>query len=97
MSSIRTIKSMSEEDRGYIESVSRKFYMVRVSTGRSVKEFAEFMGVTPLTIYKVENMKQKPNLILCIRLCKCEGITMDDLIYMDDVNFFNKYIMKLKA
>ncbi len=57
-----------------------KLKTIRKQSGLKVKEIAEKMGVSRLTLWNYENGKRKPTFETIVKLSKIYGVSVSDFV-----------------
>ena len=57
---------------------------VRQKKGLSQAELAVLVGVSRQTINMIENGDYNPTLALCLKICYCLGLTLNDLFWEEN-------------
>lgn len=65
-------------DNGMINEKLRK---ARIEKGLSQTELAKLIGVSRQTINMIENNDYNPTILLCLKICKILGKTLDELFW----------------
>lgn len=63
--------------------VKNNVRLLRSTKSISQQELADAVGVTRQTIGLIENHKYNPTIILCLRLAKILGTTLDELFWLE--------------
>lgn len=71
-------------------SKNTKMKDARGNIGLSQQELADRVGVSRQTINAIEKGDYNPTIRLCIRICRCLGLTLNDLFWEEDEKFEKK-------
>ena len=61
--------------------INEKLRKARIETGLSQTELAKLIGVSRQTINMIENNDYNPTILLCLKICKILGKTLDELFW----------------
>ena len=61
--------------------INEKLRKARIEKGLSQTELAKLIGVSRQTINMIENNDYNPTLLLCVKICKILGKTLDELFW----------------
>ena len=59
--------------------INEKLRKARIEKGLSQTELAKLIGVSRQTINMIENNDYNPTILLCLKICKILGKTLDEL------------------
>nr|MBQ8243890.1 helix-turn-helix transcriptional regulator [Oscillospiraceae bacterium] len=62
----------------------------RAAAGLSQQELADRLGVSRQTINAIEKGDYNPTIRLCVGICRCLGLTLNDLFWEEGGNFEKK-------
>lgn len=61
--------------------INEKLRKARIEKGLSQTELAKLIGVSRQTINMIENNDYNPMILLCLKICKILGKTLDELFW----------------
>ena len=61
--------------------INEKLRKARIEKGLSQTELAKLIGVSRQTINMIENNDYNPTILLCLKICKILGKTLDELFW----------------
>lgn len=61
--------------------INEKLRKARIEKGLSQTELAKLIGVSKQTINMIENNDYNPTILLCLKICKILGKTLDELFW----------------
>ena len=61
--------------------INEKLRKARIEKGLSQTELAKLIGVSRQTINMIENNDYNPTKLLCLKICKILGKTLDELFW----------------
>ena len=61
--------------------INEKLRTARIEKGLSQTELAKLIGVSRQTINMIENNDYNPTILLCLKICKILGKTLDELFW----------------
>lgn len=61
--------------------INEKLRKARIEKGLSRTELAKLIGVSRQTINMIENNDYNPTILLCLKICKILGKTLDELFW----------------
>ena len=61
--------------------INEKLRKARIEKGLSQTELAKLIGVSSQTINMIENNDYNPTILLCLKICKILGKTLDELFW----------------
>ncbi len=64
----------------YMSRFGEKLYKLRKRHGISLKQFGDKLGVSKSYIWKLEQGKRMPNVVMVIKIADIFGITTDQLV-----------------
>ena len=61
--------------------INEKLRKARIEKGLSQTKLAKLIGVSRQTINMIENNDYNPTILLCLKICKILGKTLDELFW----------------
>ena len=61
--------------------INEKLRKARIEKGLSQTELAKLIGLSRQTINMIENNDYNPTILLCLKICKILGKTLDELFW----------------
>ena len=61
--------------------INEKLRKARIEKGLSQTELAKLIGVSRQSINMIENNDYNPTILLCLKICKILGKTLDELFW----------------